>query len=220
MRYAWGFAPIRAILLLVSAANGLGMSYQVLLPVFTTDVLHGDAHTLGVLTAASGVGAILGALYMASRDSVLGLGRVLVWSTGLFGLGLVGLSWARQEAVAILALVGASGGMLVLSTASNTVLQTIVAEDQRGRVMSFYTMAFLGTTPIGSLIAGSVATHLGAPQTVRMGGLGCLLGACVFARHLPALREMLRPLYTHLGLIQADTLRTQTAIDACLHGHH
>jgi MFS family permease len=220
VRYAWGFAPIRAILLLVSAANGLGMPYQVLLPVFTTDVLHGDAHTLGVLTAASGVGAILGALYMASRDSVLGLGRVLVWSTGLFGLGLVGLSWARQEAVAILALVGASGGMLVLSTASNTVLQTIVAEDQRGRVMSFYTMAFLGTTPIGSLIAGSVATHLGAPQTVRMGGLGCLLGACVFARHLPALREMLRPLYTHLGLIQADTLRTQTAIDACLHGHH
>jgi len=149
VRYAWGFAPIRAILLLVSAATLLGMPYQVLLPVFATDILHGDAHTLGVLTAASGVGAIIGALYMASRDSVLGLGRVLVLSTCLFGLGLVGLSLARHDLVAMLTLVGASGGMMVLTTASNTVLQTIVDEEQRGRVMSFYTMAFMGTAPLG-----------------------------------------------------------------------
>jgi MFS family permease len=220
VRYAWSFPPIRAILLLVSAANLLGMPYQVLLPVFATDVLHGDAHTLGVLTAASGVGAILGALYMASRDSVLGLGRVLVLSTGLFGLGLVGLSWARHDLVAMLALVGASGGMMVLTTASNTVLQTIVDDEHRGRVMSFYTMAFLGTAPLGSLVAGAVAAQSGAPQAVRIGGVGCLLGALVFARYLPALREMVRPIYTNLGLIQAATLRTQTAIESSLHGHH
>jgi MFS family permease len=220
VRYAWGFVPIRAILLLVSAANLLGMPYQVLLPVFATDVLHGDAHTLGVLTAASGVGAILGALYMASRDSVLGLGRVLVLSIGLFGLGLVGLSWARHDIVAMLALVGASGGMMVLTTASNTVLQTIADEEQRGRVMSFYTMAFLGTAPLGSLVAGTVAAQIGAAQTVQIGGVGCLLGALVFARYLPALREMVRPIYTNRGLIQAATLRTQTAIESCLHGHH
>jgi MFS family permease len=220
VRYAWSFTPIRAILLLVSAANLLGMPYQVLLPVFATDVLHGDAHTLGVLTAASGVGAILGALYMASRDSVLGLGRVLVLSTGLFGLGLVGLSWARHDLVAMLALVGASGGMMVLTTASNTVLQMLVDDEHRGRVMSFYTMAFLGTAPLGSLVAGAVAAQSGAPQAVRIGGVGCLLGALVFARYLPALREMVRPIYTNLGLIQAATLRTQTAIESSLHGHH
>jgi MFS family permease len=219
VRYAWGFPPIRAILLLVSAANLLGMPYQVLLPVLATDILHGDAHTLGILTAASGVGAILGALYMASRDSVLGLGRVLVLSTGLFGLGLVGLSWARHDILAMLALVGASGGMMVLATASNTVLQTIVDEEQRGRVMSFYTMAFLGTAPLGSLVAGGVAAHLGAPLTVRIGGVGCLIGALVFARSLPTLREMLRPIYTNLGIIQAATLRTQTAVEPWLHGH-
>jgi MFS family permease len=220
VRYAWGYTPIRAILLLVSAANLLGMPYQVLLPVFATDVLHGDAHTLGVLTAASGVGAILGALYMASRGSVLGLGRVLVLSTCLFGLGLAGLSLARHGVVAMLALVGASGGMMVLTTASNTVLQTIVDEEQRGRVMSFYTMAFLGTAPLGNLVAGAVAAQLGAPQAVRIGGMGCLLGALVFARYLPALREMIRPIYTNLGLIQAPPLRPQTAIESYLHGHH
>jgi MFS family permease len=220
VRYAWGCAPIRAILLLVSVANLLGMPYQILLPVLATDVLHGDAHTLGVLTAASGVGAIIGALYMASRESVLGLGRVLVLSIGLFGLGLVGLSLARHDLVAMLALVGASGGMMVLTTASNTVLQTIVDEEQRGRVMSFYTMAFMGTAPLGSLVAGAMAAQIGAPLTVRIGGVGCLLGALVFARYLPALREMIRPIYANLGLIQAATLRTQTAVDACLHGHH
>jgi MFS family permease len=220
VRYAWGCVPIRAILLLVSAANLVGMPYQVLLPVFATDVLHGDAHTLGMLTAASGVGAILGALYMASRGSVLGLGRVLVLSTCLFGLGLVGLSLAHHDLVAMLALVGASGGMMVLTTASNTVLQTIVDEEQRGRVMSFYTMAFLGTAPLGNLVAGAVAAQLGAPQTVRIGGMGCLIGALVFARYLPALREMIRPIYTNLGLIRAPSLRTQTAIESYLHGHH
>jgi len=220
VRYAWGFAPIRAILLLVSAATLLGMPYQVLLPVFATDILHGDAHTLGVLTAASGVGAIIGALYMASRDSVLGLGRVLVLSTCLFGLGLVGLSLARHDLVAMLTLVGASGGMMVLTTASNTVLQTIVDEEQRGRVMSFYTMAFMGTAPLGSLVAGGVATQIGAPQTVRIGGVGCLIGALVFARYLPALREMVRPIYTNRGLIQTATLPTQAAIESYLHGHH
>jgi len=220
VRYAWGFAPIRAILLLVSAVNLLGMPYQVLLPVFAADVLHGDAHTLGVLTAASGVGAIIGALYMASRDSVLGLGRVLVLSTGLFGLGLVGLSFARHEVVAVLALMGASGGMMVLTTASNTVLQTIVDEEKRGRIMSLYTTAFVGMAPIGSLVAGGMAAQLGAPQTVRVGGVGCVVAALVFARYLPLLREMIRPIYANLGLIQTATLQTQTTIEASLHASH
>jgi len=220
VRYAWGCAPIRAILLLLTVANLLGMPYQVLMPVFATDILHGDAHTLGRLTAASGVGAILGALYLASRDRVLGFGRVLVLSTGLFSLGLVGLSYASHEGVVWLALIGASGGMMVLSTASNTVLQTMVDEEKRGRILSLYTMVFMGTAPVGSLVAGSMATQLTAPQMVRIGGLCCLVGALVFARHLPALRAMVRPLSANRGRLQDTTVRAQTAMEASLHAHH
>jgi MFS family permease len=199
VRYAWGYAPVRAILLLLSVANLLGMPYQVLLPVFATDILHGNAYTLGRLTAASGVGAILGALYLASRDNGRGLSRMLVLSTVLFSLGLIGLSYARHEGVVWLALVAASGGMMVLSTASNTVLQTIVDEDKRGRILSLYTMVFLGTAPVGSLVAGAVATLLTALQMVRIGGLCCLVGALVFAHYLPALRALVRPVAAHLG---------------------
>ncbi len=199
VRYAWSYAPVRAILCLLSVANLVGMPYQVLMPVFATEMLHGDAHTLGRLMAASGVGAILGALYLASRESVLGFGRVLVLSTVLFGLGLVGLSYARHEGVAWLALMMASGGMMVLATASNTVLQTIVDEEKRGRILSLYTMVFMGTAPVGSLVAGSVATHLTAPQMVRIGGLCCLVGALVFTRYLPVLRALIRPIACHPG---------------------
>jgi MFS family permease len=175
------------------------MPYQVLLPVFATDILHGNAYTLGRLTAASGVGAILGALYLASRDNGRGLSRMLVLSTILFSLGLVGLSYARHEGAVWLALVAASGGMMVLSTASNTVLQTIVDEDKRGRILSLYTMVFLGTAPVGSLLAGAVATRLTALQVVRIGGLCCLVGAMVFAHYLPALRALVRPVSAHPG---------------------
>jgi len=190
------------------------------MPMFATEVLHGDAHTLGMLTVASGVGAIIGALYLASRESVVGLARVRVWSTGLFGLGLIGLSCTRNTAMALLVLVGASGGMMVLTAASNTMLQTMVDNDKRGRVMSLYTTVFLGLGPVGSLVAGSVATYFGAPQTVRIGGVGCLLGAIVFAHHLPTLRDLIRPIYAPMGLRQAATLRTQRALDAYLHAHH
>jgi MFS family permease len=148
------------------------------------------------------------------------LGRVLVLATGLFGLGLIGFSFAQQVWVAVLALVATSGGMMVLAAASNTVLQTLVEDDKRGRVMSLYTMAFMGMAPVGSLVAGGVATQLGAPQTVRLGGMCCLVGALVFALHLPALGAIVRPIYTNLGLIHAAMLRTQTAIDAWLHVHH
>lgn len=220
VRYAWGYAPIRAILLLLSVANLLGMPYQVLMPVFATDILHGDAHALGRLTAASGVGAILGALYLASRESGVGLGRVLILATVLFSLGLVGLSYARHEVVAWLALVGASGGMMVLSTASNTVLQTLVDEEKRGRILSLYTMVFMGTAPVGSLVAGSLAAQLTAPQMVRIGGLCCLVAALVFARYVPVLRALVQPIATTRGCVQDATIRTQSAIDSSLQAHH
>jgi MFS family permease len=219
VRYAWDFTPVRAILLLVAMVSLLGLQYQVLMPVFATEILHGNVHTLGVLTAASGVGAIIGALYMAWRDNMRGLDRMLVLSTGLFGLGLIGFSVIRQVVGAALILVGTSGSMMVLTAASNTMLQTLVADDKRGRVMSLYTVAFRGIAPLGSLIAGSVATRLGTPQTVRLGGMGCLVGALMFAYYLPALRKIARPIYANRGLMRAATLRTQTAINAWLNAH-
>jgi MFS family permease len=220
VRYAWGLAPLRAILLLVSAVNLLGMPYQVLLPVFATDILQGNAHTLGRLAAAAGVGAILGALALMVRDSVRGLGHLLVLATSLFSLGLIGLSFARTEGMALLALVGASGGMMMLTTASNTLLQTMVEEDKRGRIMSLYTLAFVGMAPIGSLVAGSVAGQIGAPQTVRIGGVCCLLGAVVFARHLPTLRALLQPLSANKERLQEARIQTRRTLEAYLHAHH
>ena len=162
----------------------------------------------------------MGALYLASRENVLGLGRILVLSAGLFGLGLVGLSFARHVWEAVLALIGASGGMMVLTTSSNMLLQTIVAEEKRGRVMSLYTMTYMGMAPVGSFLAGSAATQIGAPQTVRIGGLCCLVGALVFARHLPALREIIRPLYVQMGLIRDATFQARTAFEARFHAPH
>ena len=220
VRYAWGCMPIRAILLLVSMVSLFGLPYQVLMPVFATQILHGDAHTLGMLTAAAGIGAVLGALYMASRDSLQGLSRVLAWSTGLFSLGLIGFSCTQHIGAAVLALVGTGGGMMMLTTASNTALQTLVEDDKRGRVMSLYTMAFMGLAPVGSALAGSVAMQLGTPQTVRLGGVCCLIGALVFVRHLPALQAVVQPVYANRAFIQAATLRTQTVINACIHVHH
>jgi MFS family permease len=220
VRYAWSYPPIRAILLLVGLVSLCGLPYQVLMPVFATQSLHGDVHTLGLLTAASGVGAILGALYVAARDSVLGLERMLALSMGLFGLGLVGFSFTQQVGVAALALVVASGSMMMLTVASNTVLQTLVEDDKRGRIMSLYTMAFMGMAPVGSVLAGSVATQLGAPQTVRLGGVCCLVGTLLFARYLPTLQVIVQPTYANQRLVQAATLRLQTAIDAWLHVYH
>jgi MFS family permease len=155
--YAFGFVPIRTILLLLALVSFMGMPYMVLMPIFAADVLDGGAHTLGFLTTAAGLGALIGALYLASRTSVRGLGRIIVLATFLFGAGLIGFAFSRLLLVSLLMLVLSGLGMMVQMAASNTILQTIVEEDKRGRVMSFYSMAFLGMAPFGSLFAGLLA---------------------------------------------------------------
>ncbi len=199
--YAFGFPPVRALLLLLALVSLMGMPYSVLMPVFAEKILHGGAHTLGFLMAAAGLGALIGALYLASNTTVIGLGRVLVFASALFGSSLVAFSFSQVMWLSVLFLIGVGYGMLVSLAGANTILQTIVDDDKRGRLMSFYTMAFMGMTPWGSLLAGTLAAHFGAPMAVRIGGIACILGAMFFAVRLPKLREMVRPIYITKGII-------------------
>ncbi len=216
--YAFGFTPIRSVLLLLALMSLMGMPYTVLMPVFAVDILHGGPHALGFLMGATGVGALGGAVYLASRRSVLGLGRVIPAAAALFGCALAAFSLSRSLALSLALMVVAGVGFMVQMASSNTIIQTIVREEMRGRVMSFYTMAFMGTAPFGSLLAGALAARIGAPRTIFFGGLTCIFGAAVFARGLPRLRELVRPIYRDRGILpeiatalsNASALRDET----------
>jgi len=199
--YAFGFAPIRSLLLLLALVSLMGMPYSTLMPVFAKDILHGGSHTLGFLVGCSGVGALTGAVYLASRKSVLGLGRIIVMASSIFGIGLMAFSLSRFIWLSLGLMVLTGFGMMVQMASSNTVIQTLVEDDKRGRVMSFYTMAIRGMTPFGSLLAGSMASSLGAPNTLIFGGVACIAGALLFARKLPSLREKARPIYIKKDII-------------------
>ena len=200
-RYTFGFGPIRAILLLLSIVSAMSMSLSVLMPYFAEKVFHGNAATLGFLMGASGAGALMGALYLASRTTVLGLGRHLVWATTVFGLGLLAFSFCNRLELALPVLVVTGFCMMLQMAASNTLLQTIVEDDKRGRVMSFYSTAFLGMAPIGSLLAGFLASHLGTQNSVRIAGGVCLCGALAFGIRLEQMREQIRPIYRRAGIL-------------------
>ena len=202
--YAFGFAPIRSVLLLLALVSLMGMPYTVLMPIFAENILHGGPQALGFLMGATGVGAIAGSIYLASRKSVLGLGRIIVISSNLFGIGLIAFSLSRLFWLSSLFMSLTGFGMIVQMASSNTVLQTIVEEDKRGRVMSFYTMAFMGMVPFGSLLAGSLANNIGAPNTVLIGGVACILGSVMFAKKLALLRKIARPIYVEKGIISED----------------
>jgi MFS family permease len=209
--YAFGFPPIRSVLLLLALVSLIGMPYRVLMPVFARDVLHGGPHTLGFLMGSSGLGALVGSVYLASRKSVLGLGKWIALASGVFGIGLVAFSLSRVFWFSLFLMLLTSFGMMVQFASTNTVLQTIVDEDKRGRVMSFYAMALRGMAPFGSLLAGGLAGKIGAPNTLMIGGVSCFLGALVFARKLPLLREMVRPIYVRMGIVSEATSRIQRA---------
>jgi MFS family permease len=205
MREGWRYVsrslPIRSILLLLALVSLLGMPYTVLMPVFAARVLHGGPHTLGYLMGAIGVGALAGALLLAARRTVLGLGRVIPLSAAIFGVALIAFGLSQMVWLSVVLLLAAGFGMMRQMAASNTLLQTIVEDEKRGRVMSFYAMAFAGMSPFGSLLAGVLAGRFGAPATVIASGIFCLIGAGLFARQLPRLREVIRPIYIQLGVL-------------------
>ncbi|HEX4474532.1 MAG TPA: MFS transporter [Polyangiaceae bacterium] len=200
-KYAAGFVPIRNVLLLLALVSFMGMPYTVLMPVIATRVLSGGAHTLGFLMAASGLGALLGTLYLASRKTVLGLGRLIAFAAAVFGTGLVAFSHSREFWLSFALLVPTGAGMMIQMAGSNTILQTLVDDDKRGRVMSFFAMAFFGTVPFGSLFGGTMAARFGAQNTILVGGVSCIVGAAMFLRALPELRRLARPTYIRLGIL-------------------
>jgi MFS family permease len=201
--YVAGSPPIRAVLLLLALVSLVGVPYSVLMPIFASEILHGGAHTLGWLMGLSGFGALLGALYLALRKSVLGLGKVIGGSTCVFGVGLCLFAHSRAVWLSLLLMVPVGLSMMVQMAASNTILQTIVDDDKRGRLMGFYGMALFGMAPFGSLLAGGLAGLMGAPATLVVGGLFCILGGLLFFRSLPSLRMAARPIYIRLGIIPA-----------------
>ena len=201
LRYIKGSLPIRTALILLAIVSMMSMPYTVLMPAIATQTLHGGAHTLGFLMTASGVGALIGALYLASRLSVVGLENVSAAATVCFGLGLIGFAMSRQLwlSLAILPIVGA--GFMVQMASINTIIQTLVEERLRGRVMAFYVMAFLGTAPIGSLVAGIVAARIGSEYTILFGGSASVVAGLWFASRLPKLRAAMHPIYAQQGIV-------------------
>jgi MFS family permease len=200
-RYVAGFAPVRSGLLLVAAVSMFGMPYQVLMPVMASDVLGGGANTLGVLMMATGVGALAGTMYLASRHTVLGLGRKIAQAAMLFGAALIAFSTSSNLWLSLAILPFSGAGFIVALAATNTVIQTVVPETLRGRVMSLYTVAFLGTAPIGSLLAGVAAERIGAQATIAVGGACSLMFGLWFFTTLPRLRDLIRPVYAERGLL-------------------
>jgi MFS family permease len=201
--YVTGFDPIRTILTLFALLSLMGMPFVVLMPIFASQVLHGGPHTLGFLMGASGIGALVSALSLALRKTVRGLTTMIQISAAVFGAGLIlfGLSSNLVLSLLLMAVVGF--GMMQGMAASNTVIQTLVPEDKRGRVMSFYTMAFVGMAPFGSLLAGALAHRFGAPHAIMITGSFCLAGSIWFTTQLKSVRAVMRPIYIEMGIIQS-----------------
>jgi len=199
--YVTTFRPIRTILLLFSLTSLMGFPFMVLLPIFAGKVLHGGPHTLGFLTGASGVGALVSAISLALRRTVRGLTTMIQISALMFGAGLIAFGLSHTLWLSMLFMLITGFGMMQGLAASNTVIQTLVPEEMRSRVMSYYTMAFVGMAPFGSLLAGFMAHHIGAPHTVMVTGAACVLGAIWFTTQLPSVRRVMRPIYLEMGII-------------------
>lgn len=199
--YAFGFPPIKYLILMLSIVSLTAIPYMVLMPIFAKDILHGGPRTLGFLMGSAGTGALIGAFYLASRKNIVGLGRIIAAATFLLGAALAAFSFSRTMWLSQGLILLAGLGMTIHLAASNTILQTIVSDDMRGRVMSLYTTAFMGIAPLGSLLAGSVANKIGAPATLAIEGSICIIAAAAFAYKLPALKILARPVYAEKGII-------------------
>ncbi len=210
--YVSGFAPVRTILLLFAMVSLMGWPFTVLMPIFAGKILKGGPHTLGFLMGAVGIGALVSAVSLALRKSVLGLGRMIPIATASLGVGLILFGMSRMFWLSMVLMLVCGFGMMQQMAASNTIIQTIVEDSKRGRVMSFYAMAFVGMAPFGSLLAGVLADAIGAPRTVMLSGGCCVAGAVWFATQMAAIRKLIRPIYVDLGILPAANAAIQDGV--------
>jgi predicted MFS family arabinose efflux permease len=203
--YAYSSRPIRSVILLIGLVCLVGVPYSVLMPVFAAEILGGGAHTLGFLMTATGAGALLGALWLASRRTITGLGRNIAAAGAVFSIGLMAFAFSHVLWLSATLLVVTGFGFIVMVASSNTLLQTIVEDAKRGRVISFFLMAYFGTTPFGSLAAGAVSARIGAPYTLAIGGALCLVGVAWFSSRLTMLHQDIQPIFVRLGVKPAGS---------------
>ena len=205
LRYTLATVPIRDVLLLLGLVGFMGMPYMTLMPVFAAEIHKSGADALGLMLGAVRFGALIGALFLAQRATVLGLGRIIVVATLGFGLGLIVFTVSRVFWLSLVILMGVGFGWMVLIAASNTALQTLADNEMRGRVMSLFSMMLVGMAPFGSLLAGWLADRIGAPLVVATGGAFCAVAGVIFARELPRLRAAARPILVARGIIVDPT---------------
>ena len=203
-KYVTRSAPIRTILIFLAVIGIVGAPYTVLTPMIAGEILRGGAHTLGFLMAASGVGALVCAVGLVLRKTVVGLARRMAIAVAMFGVGCVLLGISQWFWISMMLMAITGYGLMNQIVASNTIVQTIVEDDKRGRVMSFYTIALLGSAPIGSLLTGSLAARIGVQATFVVSGIACALAAGWFWRQLPGIRRAIRPRYAELGIIDVS----------------
>jgi MFS family permease len=199
--YAFSFAPIRSILLLSALVSFMGMQYMVFVPIFADKILKSGPETLGYLMAASGVGALAGGMYLVTRQTVIGLGKLLAFAPTILGLGLIVFALSKFLPLSLFAMLFVGLGTILQIASGNTIVQTILEDDKRGRVMSLYGMAFLGMIPLGNLFGGVLANYIGVVNTLIIDGIACIVGSVIFIKQLPALRKIIRPIYEEKGIL-------------------
>jgi MFS family permease len=201
LHYTFQSVPIRTLIMLLAILSLFGFPFIVLLPAYAKEILHGSSDTLGFLMSALGAGALTGAIYMAARKSVLGLGKIISLNTCLLGLAVILASFSEKMQFSLIVFFFGGLSMILSLAAINTMLQTIADEDKRGRVMSFYSMALMGTTPIGNLLAGTIASGIGIPHTLFIGGTITVFSGILFELNRKSLRKYIRPIYIIKGIL-------------------
>jgi len=209
--YVGRTGPVRSLLSLIGLISLLGMPYVVLMPIFADQILHGGARGLGLLMGASGVGALIGALSLAARSGARGLGRLVAFAAAGFGISLILFSFSRSFWLSAALLLPVGFFMIVEMASTNTLIQTLVPDNLRGRAMAVYGMMFMGMAPFGALLAGAIAHRLGAPITVALGGVVCIVAGIMFGLRLPAFRREARQMIVALQMVGGDPAEEVTA---------